>query len=161
MRNMVILTGRANPVLAEKVAALLGTAPGKCRIEDFPDEEIHVSVQENVRHRDVYVIQPTSPPATKNLFELLLLADACRRDGAARLTAVIPYFGYARQDRRKDRGEPVSARLIADFLRTAPHILRPDHPENDLGGGLAWQDQKEEKGKDDRFQNLDHDPPIH
>jgi ribose-phosphate pyrophosphokinase len=83
----------------------------------FPDGELHVEVEESVRGRDVYLVQPTSPPVAEHLLEVLLLADACRRAGATRLTGVIPYFGYARQDRRASGREPVGARLIADVLK--------------------------------------------
>jgi ribose-phosphate pyrophosphokinase len=85
-------------------------------IERFPDGELNIEIQQSVRGCDVYLIQPTSPPVDEHLFELLLLADACRRAGATHLTAVIPYFGYARQDRRAHGREPVSTRLVADLI---------------------------------------------
>jgi ribose-phosphate pyrophosphokinase len=85
-------------------------------VEPFPDGELHVEIQENVHGRDVYLIQPIGHPIAETLLELLLLGDACGRSGALRLTAVIPYCAYARQDRRTRRGEPVSARLVADLL---------------------------------------------
>jgi ribose-phosphate pyrophosphokinase len=112
----VIFTGRANPVLAQGIAGELGMRCGACSIEDFPDGEIHVELEEPLENADVYLIQPTSPPVAEHLLELLLLADACRRAGAGRLSAVIPYFGYARQDRRTGKMEPVGARLVADML---------------------------------------------
>lgn len=112
----LIILGRANPDLAEVVARLLGIVPGRCTVEPFPDGELHVVIYEVMRDRDVYVIQPISHPIGENLLELLLLGDACQRAGAERLTAVVPYFAYARQDRRTRGGEPVSARLIADLL---------------------------------------------
>jgi ribose-phosphate pyrophosphokinase len=87
-------------------------------LEDFPDDEIYVRIQEEIHGDDVFLIQPTSAPVALHLLELMLLADACRRGGAARLTAVIPYYGYARQDRRVLAGETVAARVIADILRT-------------------------------------------
>jgi ribose-phosphate pyrophosphokinase len=114
--DLSIFSGRANPGLAQSVAALLKIKLGRCEIEEFPDHELHIVVLENLQGHDVYVIQPTHPPAADHLLELLLLADAVRRAGAGRLTAVIPYFGYARQDRRYAAGEPVTARLIADLL---------------------------------------------
>ncbi|KJS32380.1 MAG: ribose-phosphate pyrophosphokinase [Desulfatitalea sp. BRH_c12] len=116
--RMNIAAGRANPILAEAIAAALDVQLTPCTIEDFPDGEIQVSVDDTLRGNDVYLIQPTSPPASKHLLELLLLADACRRRGAVRLTAVVPYFGYARQDRRVHGKEAVGARLIADLLYT-------------------------------------------
>ena len=85
-------------------------------LERFPDGELHIELQESVRGHEVYLVQPTCPPVDEHLLELLLLADACRRAGAIHLTAVIPYFGYARQDRRAHGREPLSARLIADLL---------------------------------------------
>ncbi len=114
--NLKILSGRANPGLAEGVASRLGTPLGECLVEDFPDGECQVEIREDVKGRDVYLLQPTGPPVEKNLLELLLMADACRRVGAERLTAVVPYFGYARQDRRVKGTEAVGARLVADLL---------------------------------------------
>lgn len=114
--NPVIISGRANPKLAEAIARLLSIVPGRCTVETFPDGELHVEIQENMHERDVYLIQPISHPIGETLLELLLLGDASGRAGASRLTAVVPYFAYARQDRRTRRGEPVSARLVADLL---------------------------------------------
>lgn len=116
--NPTLVAGSANPALASAIAAALGVGVTACTRERFPDGETHVSVDGNVRGRDVYVVQPTAPPADSHLVELLLLADACRRAGATRITAVVPYFGYARQDRRRGAGEPVSARVVADLLGT-------------------------------------------
>jgi ribose-phosphate pyrophosphokinase len=87
-------------------------------VERFPDSELHIEIRESVRGGDLYIVQPTSPPVDEHLVELLLIADACRRAGADHLTAVIPYFGYARQDRRARGREPVSARIVADMIRT-------------------------------------------
>ncbi len=115
----LLFTGSANAALARAVAAQLGVVLGRSAVERFPDGELHVEVQESVRGHDVYLLQPTSPPVETHLLELLLLADACRRAGAARLTAVVPYFGYARQDRRANCREPVAARLVADLVATS------------------------------------------
>lgn len=117
--NLAIFSGGANPPLADATAEILGIASGRSDIARFPDGELHVEIQQSVRASDVYLIQPTGPPPDRNLFELLFLADACRRAGAAELTAVIPYFGYARQDRRARGREAVGARLVADMLGTA------------------------------------------
>jgi ribose-phosphate pyrophosphokinase len=114
-----VLTGTANRPLAEAVARELGVALTPCEIEPFPDGELHVAIQESVRDADIYLIQPTGPPVDRHLQELLFLADACRHAGAARITAVVPYFGYARQDRRASGREPVSARLVADLMQIA------------------------------------------
>jgi ribose-phosphate pyrophosphokinase len=114
--NLTLFSGPANHALTETVAAKLGVRVGECVLERFPDGEVHVEVRESVRGHDVYVIQPTGPPVDASLLELLLVADACRRAGATHLTAVVPYFGYARQDRRARGREPVGARLIADLI---------------------------------------------
>jgi ribose-phosphate pyrophosphokinase len=105
--GLPILAGSANVALAEAVAARLDIRPGSCEVQVFPDGELYVEIQESVRGEDVYLIQPTSSPAEKHLLEVLLLADAAHRAGAVRLTAVIPYFGYARQDRRVSGREAV------------------------------------------------------
>jgi len=117
--DITLFSGTAQPALSRAVASALGIEQGTADIDRFPDGECHVRVLESVRGRDVYVLQSTSPPVEANLFELLLLADACRRAGAARLTAVIPYFGYARQDRRTHGREPVAAKLVADLIHAA------------------------------------------
>ena len=114
-----LFTGTSNPALARSVADALGVPLGRAEVSRFPDGELRVELQETVRGHDVYLVQPTSPPAEAHLFELLLLADACRRAGARSLTAVIPYFGYARQDRRAQGRQPVAARVVVDLLATA------------------------------------------
>jgi ribose-phosphate pyrophosphokinase len=114
-----IVAGSANPVLAEAVASALGARLASRIVERFPDSEVHVEILESMRGKDVYLLQPTSPPVDEHLLELLFLADACRRAGAARSTAVIPYSGYARQDRRARGREPVGARVVADMLGAA------------------------------------------
>jgi ribose-phosphate pyrophosphokinase len=113
---VILLSGSANPALAAGVARLAGTGLAACVLERFPDGELHVEVRESVRDRNVYIVQPTSPPVEAHLFELLLLADACRRAGARRLVALIPYFGYARQDRRAVGRDPIAARVAADMI---------------------------------------------
>ncbi len=117
--RLTVLSGAAQIPLAEAVAGALGVPLGKRELERFPDGECHVQILESVRGHDVYIVQPTGPPVEANLLELLLLADACRRAGAQRLTAVIPYFGYARQDRRASGRDAVGARLIADLIRAS------------------------------------------
>ena len=116
MMKLHLFSGRANLPLAETIASGLGIDLGECTVENFPDGEYQVRVLEDTKGGDVYVIQPTAPPVADHLLELMLMADACRRAGAARITGVIPYFGYARQDRREAEGEPVGARLMADLL---------------------------------------------
>ena len=114
--DLKILSGSANLPLAESIAGALGVRCTQVLLERFPDSELHVEILESVRGADVYIIQPTCPPVDKHLLELLLLGDACRRAGAGHLTAVIPYFGYARQDRRSSGREPLGVRLIADLI---------------------------------------------
>lgn len=112
----LFFAGCANRPLAQDVARALSTSLASATVERFPDGEVHVALLENPRGREVVLLQPTSPPPDEHLFELLALADACRRAGAARITAVMPYFGYARQDRRATGFESVAARLVADLL---------------------------------------------
>lgn len=116
--NLRIVNGTAGLHLAEAIAPLLGAEPSSCEVERFPDGELRPAVAD-VRGDDVYVVQPTGPPVNDHLVELLLLLDACRRAGAGRISAVVPYFGYARQDRRSRPGEAVGARVIADAMASA------------------------------------------
>ena len=117
--EITLFSGCANISLAESVAENLGVELGQRELSRFPDSEVHVAIEKSIRGHDVYLIQPTSPPCNENLMELLLLADASRRAGAARLTAVVPYFGYARQDRRASGRDAVGARLVADLIKSA------------------------------------------
>jgi len=114
-----LFSGRANPELASEVAAELGIPLGKISIETFPDSETYVKIEESIRGADIYIIQPTCTPVNDNLMELLIMMDAFRRASARQITAVIPYYGYSRQDRKAVGREPVSARLAADLLVTA------------------------------------------
>jgi ribose-phosphate pyrophosphokinase len=113
-----IVAGTSNPALAEAVATGLGTKASPTELDRFPDGELRPVVSA-VRGDDVYVIQPTGPPVNDNLMELILLIDACRRAGAFRVTAVVPYFGYARQDRRNRPGEAVGGRVAVDMIAAA------------------------------------------
>lgn len=114
-----IISGSANESLAQEIADRLGTPLLDRRIETFPDGEMYVRVASSVRGRDAYIIQPTCAPVNENLFELLLLIDALHRASAARLTAIVPYYGYARQDRKFTGREPISAKLVANLLAAA------------------------------------------
>jgi ribose-phosphate pyrophosphokinase len=114
--GLLVIAGSAHPSLAQAIAQQLQTTCGERVLERFPDGEIHAEVMQEVRGRDVFIVQPTGPPVGENLLELLLLADACRGAGASAVTAVIPYFGYARQDRTSKLGEPFGARVVADVL---------------------------------------------
>ncbi len=117
--TLSLFAGSANDALAHDVARELGACLGARTVERFPDGELSVQLEESVRGHDVYVVQPTSPPVNDNLVELLLWADACRRAAAARITAIVPYFGYARADRRQGKRGPVTARAMADALQRA------------------------------------------
>lgn len=127
-REFVIIAGTANPDLAATIAADLGMLPGGCAIERFPDGETSVQLLESVRHKEVYLVQPLSPPVNDHLVELLALADACRRAAAARITAVVPYLGYARSDKRHGRREPISGRMVADVMEAVGihHVVTMD-----------------------------------
>lgn len=117
--KLVLLAGSANVALAELVAKRLDVELSERTIESFPDGEKQIELQGDIRGADVYILQPTGPPVADNLLELLLLADACWRAGAGRMTALISYYGYARQDRRARGREPIGARLVADLLTVA------------------------------------------
>jgi len=114
-----IFTGNANPELAGEIARALGTELGERMCRTFADGEIYLQIKENVRGADVFIVQPTCTPVDRNLMELLLMIDALRRASADRITAVLPYYGYARQDRKDKPRVPISARLVAALLETA------------------------------------------
>ncbi len=117
--RMLVFSGRANPSLADDICKYLDIPLGKTVIRDFSDKEIYVRIEENVRGRDVFVVQPTCFPGNTNLMELLIMIDALRRSSARRITAVIPYYGYARQDRKNEPRVPITSKLVADLLETA------------------------------------------
>jgi ribose-phosphate pyrophosphokinase len=117
--KLKIFSGRANRALAEQIAKHLGAPLGNLNLGNFPDGETSVRIDEDVRGRDVFIVQPTCPPVNENLMELLIILDAFKRASPARVTAVIPYFGYARQDRKDTGRVPISAKLAADLLTTA------------------------------------------
>jgi ribose-phosphate pyrophosphokinase len=119
MNALKIFSGRANPELAHKICDYLGLPQGRLTIGNFPDGEISCKIDEDVRGRDVFLIQPTCPPVNEHLMELLIMIDSCKRASAERVTTVIPYFGYARQD-RKDAGRvPITAKLVANIITRA------------------------------------------
>ncbi len=114
-----LISGRAHPKLAAEIADYLGLKLGAIELQNFPDGENSVQLEHNIRGRDVFLVQPTGPPVNDNLMELLIMIDACMRASAERITVVIPYFGYARQD-RKDAGRvPITSKLVANLIRTA------------------------------------------
>jgi ribose-phosphate pyrophosphokinase len=118
-RELKIFTGTAHPELGEAIGRYLGFPVGRAHLARFSDGEVWYQIHDNVRGADVFVIQPTSPPVNENLMELLLMLDAFKRSSASRLTAVIPYYGYGRQDRKDKPRVPISAKLVADLLSTA------------------------------------------
>lgn len=119
MKKLKIFSGNANIPLAQEICDILGVPLGKSIVKSFSDGEIMVEIGENVRGRDVHVIQPTCEPANENLMELLVMIDALKRASSATITAVIPYFGYARQDRKVAPRTPITSKLVADLLTTA------------------------------------------
>src|SRR5260221_8414477 len=118
-RGMRLITGNSNKPLVDAISAYLGLTPVKADVRRFSDDEIFVEVHENVRGEDMFLIQSTSAPANDNLMELLIMIDALRRASARRITAVIPYFGYARQDRKVGPRTPISAKLVANLITEA------------------------------------------
>ena len=117
--RVLVFSGRANPLLAEDICRYMNVAIGRTVIRDFSDNEIYVKIDENVRGGDVFVIQSTSNPGNTNLMEMLIMIDALRRSSAKRITAVLPYYGYARQDRKCEPRVPITSKLVADLLETA------------------------------------------
>ncbi len=116
---MKLFAGNSNRQLAESVAKYLGMSVGRANVRRFADDEIFVEIQENVRGEDIFILQSTSRPANDHLMELLIMVDAFRRSSARRITAVLPYFGYARQDRRAQGRTPISAKLVANLITEA------------------------------------------
>ena len=115
--TLALFTGNANPALAHDIGRHLQQPIGRASVGRFSDGEVNIEIMENVRGRDVFIVQPTSPPANDHLMELLVMVDACRRASAARITAVVPYFGYARQDRRpRATRSAITAKLVANML---------------------------------------------
>jgi ribose-phosphate pyrophosphokinase len=118
--SMAVFSGSANPQLAHDIVRHLSVPLGRADVSRFSDGEITVELMENVRGRDVFIVQPTCPPANDHIMELLVMVDACRRASAARITAVVPYFGYARQDRRpRAMRVPITAKLVANMIASA------------------------------------------
>ena len=135
--DMIVLSGSGNPDLSNELCRHLGVRPGKAVVDTFSDGEIQIEILENVRGRDVFIVQSVCPPCNDNLMELLLLIDACKRAAAGKITAVVPYLGYARQDRRpRSQRTPISARLVADMISNAgaSHVLTVDiHADQIVG----------------------------
>jgi ribose-phosphate pyrophosphokinase len=119
MNDLKIFSGTANPPLASRIAEYLGVPLGEIALGTFPDGEISCKINEDVRGRDVFLIQPTCPPVNENIMQLLVMIDSCLRASAERITAVIPYFGYARQDRKDEGRVPITAKLVANIITRA------------------------------------------
>jgi ribose-phosphate pyrophosphokinase len=131
-----LFAGAANPALAEQIARQVRATLSPCMIERFPDGEVSVRLDESVRGCEVFIVQPTSPPVDERVMELLIFADACRRAAAARITAVTPYFGYARQDRRRGQRAPVTASMVALLMQAVGinHVISIDIHADQLEG---------------------------
>ena len=119
MNDLKLFSGRANPELAQRMADYLGLPLGRITIGNFPDGEISCKIEEDVRGRDIFIIQPTCAPVNENLMELLIMIDSFKRASAERITAVVPYFGYARQDRKDEGRVPITAKLVANLITRA------------------------------------------
>ena len=117
--HLVVLSGNSNPGLCREICSFLNIPQGKAEVGRFPEGEIRVQIQQNIRGRDVFIVQSTSTPANDHLMELLILIDAARRASARRITAVLPFFGYARQDRKDKPRVPITAKLVANLVTTA------------------------------------------
>ena len=123
-RELRVFTGSAHPALGESICRCLGMPLGRAHLARFSDGEVWFQIQDNVRGADVFVIQPTGPPVNENLMELLVMLDAFKRSSASRITAVMPYYGYARQDRKDKPRVPISAKLVADLLSVDLHATQ-------------------------------------
>jgi len=117
--ELKIFSGSAHPQLSKEIAEMLGLPLGQARLRRFPDSEVSFQIDENIRGADVFIVQPTSTPVDQHLMELLVMIDAFRRSSASRITAVVPYYGYARQDRKDKPRVPISAKLVANLLSAA------------------------------------------
>lgn len=165
MDKLAIFTGNAHPRLARDICDYLGVGLQDAFVSRFPEGEIRVKINENVRGKDVFIVQPTCPPSNDNLMELLIMIDALKRASASRITAVIPYFGYARQDRKDQPRVPITAKLVANLLTTAGshRILTMDLHAGQIQGFFDipvdhlfavgvfidyFNEQKKKKGKD-------------
>ena len=135
-KDIKIFTGNSNPALAAEICKCIGTQLGNAEVKRFADGEASVSLYETVRGSDVFLINPTCKPVNDSLMELLVMIDACKRASAGRITAVIPYFGYARQDRKAKARDPITAKLVANMITTAgaDRVLTMDLHANQIQG---------------------------
>src|ERR1700722_11205560 len=134
--RLKIFSGNSNKALAEDICKSIGVPLGEATVNSFPDGETFVKINENIRGRDVYIIQSTCPPTNQHLMELLIMIDAARRAAAQRITAVLPFFGYARQDRKDQPRVAITAKLVANLLVSAGanHILTMDLHSQQIQG---------------------------
>ena len=135
-KDVKVFCGNSNPKLAQEICKLMGTKLGEAEVKSFADGEVSVSLYETVRGSDVFVVQSTCKPVNDNLMELLIMIDALKRASAGRITAVIPYFGYARQDRKAKARDPITAKLVANMITTAgaDRVLTMDLHANQIQG---------------------------
>ena len=128
MNNFIVFVGRSNPDLGNKICESMEISPGKIELSNFPDGEIRVKIHDDVRGRECFIIQSVCPPVNENLMELLITIHCLKRASATSVTAVLPYFGYARQDRKAEGRTPITARLVADLIDTseADRVLTMD-----------------------------------
>ena len=119
MKDLKIFSGRSNPDLSQRICDYLGIPLARIHLTDFPDSETFCKIEEDIRGRDVFLVQPTCPPVNDTLMELLIMIDSCKRASAERITAVLPYFGYARQDRKDEGRVPITAKLVANIITRA------------------------------------------
>lgn len=131
-----IFSGNSNITLAQKIADGLGVPLGEAQVKKFSDGEISININESVRGADTYIVQSTCDPVNDNLMELLIMIDALKRASAGRITAVIPYYGYARQDRKAKSRDPITAKLVADLIEAAgaDRVLTMDLHANQIQG---------------------------
>src|SRR5438093_203492 len=147
MRDLRLFTGSANPQLARGICQYLDIELGCIDVSDFSDGEIFVQIRENVRGKDVFLLQPTCHPVNQHLMELLIMTDACRRASAARITAVLPYFGYSRQDRKDRPRVPITAKLVADLITAAGWNRRPRCSVLERGGCMRGRRMRSFPGR--------------
>jgi ribose-phosphate pyrophosphokinase len=167
--RLKVFSGRANIALAEKIAHHLGDSLGRATLSNFPDGEVSVRIDEDVRGRDVFLVQPTCPPVNENLMELLIMIDSFKRASATRITAVLPYYGYARQDRKDVGRVPISAKLVInEYIRSLNIpasdlvVLSPDEGsikkalmyQKKLGGTIAIVDKRRSSATETKQANL-------
>ena len=141
VKKLDLFTGTANPELANEVASILGTVIAPADVGYFSDGEIKVQIEDNVRGHDTFIIQSTCAPSNKNLMELMLLADALKRSSASKITAIVPYYGYARQDRRvRSARVPISAKVVADMFYSVgiDRVLTIDLHSETIQGCLLY-----------------------